>query len=156
MKKILLLTAAALLLQGSLFAQKLKSVPEKDVRVSYVKDFQRQVKDATDIEWWQVDSLTFKVTYLDNEKSRQSMVFSNKGSETHYIIEKQFYPAAIKDTVSHLFPKHAIQEVWVRKMRGKMTYQTRIARVGGFLFWKKEKESKMLNFEVDGKFINEQ
>lgn len=154
MKKILLLTAAALLLQGSLFAQKLKSVPEKDVRVSYVKDFQRQVKDATDIEWWQVDSLTFKVTYLDNEKSRQAMVFSNKGSETHYIIEKQFYPAAIKDTVSHLFPKHAIQEVWVRKMRGKMTYQACIAKKSGILWWKKLKDLKTLNWEVDGKYIN--
>jgi hypothetical protein len=154
MKKILLLAAAATLLQGTVIAQNLKPVPEKDVRVNYVKDFQRQVKQATDIAWWQVDSLTYKVTFLDNENSRQAMVFSNKGSETHYIIEKQYYPSAIKDTVSHLFPKHTIQEVWVRKMRGKMTYQARIALKKGFLWWKKVVDTKVLNFEVDGKFIS--
>ena len=154
MKKILLLAAAAMLLQGNVFAQKLKSVPEKDVKVNYVKDFQRQVKEASDVAWWQVDSLTYKVTFLDPEKSRQAMVFSNKGSETHYIIEKQYYPAAIKDTVSHLFPKHAIQEVWVRKVRGKMTYQAAIAKKSGFLWWKKLNDFKTLNWEVDGKYIN--
>ena len=154
MKKILLLAAAAALLQGNVFAQKLKSVPEKDVTVNYVKDFQRQVKDASNIEWWKVDSLVFKVTYLDAEKSRQAMVFSNKGSETHYMVEKEYYPAAIKDTVSHLFPKHSIQDVWVRKLRGKMTYQASIAKKSGMLWWKKLKDFKTLNWEVDGKYIN--
>ncbi len=154
MKKILLFAAAVALLQGSVFAQKLKSVPEKDVKVNYVKDFQRQVKVATDVAWWQVDSLSYKVTYLDEEKSRQAMVFSNKGSEMHYIIEKEYYPAAIKDTVSHLFPKYSIQDVWVRKVRGKMTYQAAIAKKSGFLWWKKLKDYKTLNWEVDGKYIN--
>ena len=155
MKKIFALSAALLLCGGVLFAQKPKSVPEKDVKVNYVKDFQRQVKDATDIAWWQVDSLTFKVTYLDNEKSRQGMVFNNKGSETHYYIEKQYIPAAIKDTVSHLHPKHSIQDVWVRKVRGKMTYQAEISRKSGFLWWKKESDIKTLSWEVDGKYIGE-
>ena len=113
------------------------------------------MKDATDIAWWQVDSLTFKVTYLDNEKSRQAMVFNNKGSETHYYIDKQYTPAAIKDTVAHLFPKHVINEVWVRKVRGKMTYQADISRKSGFLWWKKESDFKTLNWEVDGKYIGE-
>ena len=154
MKQILAIVAIALLCQGAVMAQKGKAVPEKDVKVSYVKDFQRQVKDATDIAWWQMDSVVYKVTYLDAEKSRQAMVFSNRGSETHYIIEKQYYPAAIKDTVSHLFPKHAIQEVWVRKLRGKMTYQSSIAKKSGILWWKKLSDYKTLNFEVDGKYIN--
>ncbi len=154
MKKILVIMAAVALFQGNVFAQKLKSVPEKEVKVSYVKDFQRQVKAATDVAWWQVDSLTYKVTFLDEEKSRQAMLFSNKGSETHYIIEKQYYPAAIKDTVNHLFPKYNIQDVWVRKMRGKMTYQAAIAKKSGMLWWKKLKDYKTLNWEVDGKYIN--
>ncbi len=154
MKKILVVAVAILLCQGATMAQKLKSVPEKDVMVNYVKDFQRQVKDATNVEWWKVDTLVFKVTYLDAEKSRQAMVFSNKGSETHYIIEKQYYPAAIKDTVNHLFPKYSIQDVWVRKMRGKMTYQASIAKKSGMLWWKKYKDFKTLNWEVDGKYIN--
>lgn len=154
MKKIIAFTAVALLCAGPLFAQKEKAVAEKEVKVNYVKDFQRQVKDAENVTWWQVDSLTYKVTYTDAEKSRQAMVFSNKGSETHYFIDKQYYPHAVVDTVNHLFNGYTITDVWVRKMRGKMTYQTRIAKKSGFLWWKKEKDVKKLNFEVDGKYIN--
>lgn len=154
MKKIFTFAMAVMLFGGMAFAQKMKSVAEKDVKVSYVKDFQRQVKDATNVEWWKVDSLTFKVTYLDSEKSRQAMVFSNKGSETHYIIDKAYYPAAIKETVSKDYPKYSIEDVWVRKVRGKMTYQAYITKKSGFLFWKKVSDMKMLNFEVDGKFID--
>jgi hypothetical protein len=154
MKKIIAFAAVALLCSGPLFAQKVKAVAEKEVKVNYVKDFQRQVKDATNVEWWQVDSLTFKVTYNDAEKSRQAMVFSNKGSETHYFIDKQYYPHAVTDTVAHLFNGYSITDLWVRKVRGKMTYQARIAKKSGFLWWKKEKDVKTLNFEVDGKYIN--
>ena len=154
MKKIVVFTAAVLLCAGPLFAQKEKAVAEKEVKVNYVKDFQRQVKDATNVEWWQVDSLTYKVTYTDADKSRQAMVFSNKGSETHYFIDKQYYPHAITDTVAHLFGGYSITDVWVRKVRGKMTYQARIAKKSGFLWWKKEKDVKKLNWEVDGKYIN--
>lgn len=154
MKKILALAIAVALCHGMLFAQNGKAIAEKDVKVNYVKDFQRQVKDATDVQWYQVDSLTFKAVYLDADKSRQAMLFSNKGSETHYYVDKQYYPQAVRDTVSHLFPKYTIREVWVRKMRGKMTYQAYIAKMGGFLWWKKEKDSKLVNWEVDGKYIN--
>ncbi len=154
MKKILILAATTLLLQGVIFAQNGKAVAEKDVKVSYVKDFQRQMKDATNVQWYQMDSLTFKAVYLDAEKSRQAMVFSNRGTETHYYVDREYYPQAIRDTVNHLFPKYSIRDVWVRKMRGKMTYQAYIARMGGFLWWKKEKESKLVNWEVDGKYIN--
>lgn len=154
MKKIFALTATLMLMGGMTFAQTQKAVPEKDVKVNYVKDFQRQVKDATDVAWYQIDENTFKVTYLDEEKSKQAMVFSNKGSETHYIIDKQYYPAAVRDTVNHLFKGYDITDVWVRKMRGKMTYQARIAKKKGFLWWKKETDVKTLNWEVDGKYIN--
>lgn len=149
-----MLTTAIVLLQGGMFAQKGKAVAEKDVKVSYVKDFQRQVKDATNVEWYQMDSLTFKAVYLDAERSRQAMVFSNRGTETHYYVDREYYPHAITDTVAHLFPKYSVREVWVRKMRGKMTYQAYIAKMGGFLWWKKEKDSKLVNWEVDGKYIN--
>ena len=154
MRKILLFAAAVALLQCNVFAQKAKTVPEKDVKVNYVKDFQRQVKDATDITWYQLDSLTYKVDFYDNEHSHQAMLFSNKGSETHYYVDKQFYPAAIKDTVAHLYSDYKIEDVWVRKVRGKMTYQASVVKMGGFLWWRKVKDSKTLNWEVDGKYIN--
>jgi len=155
MKRIFAFAVATMLLQGALFAQNLKSVPEKDVKVNYVKDFQRQVKESSNVEWYQVDENTFKVIYLDAEKSRQAMLFSNKGSEMHYYIDKQYTPTAIKDTVEHLYPKYSVQEIWVRKMRGKMTYQATIAKKSGFLFWKKLTDFKTLNWEVDGKYIGE-
>ncbi|MBR4738629.1 MAG: hypothetical protein IK058_01355 [Bacteroidales bacterium] len=155
MKKILAIAVAVVLCQGAVMAQKPKAVAEKDVKVNYVQDFQRQVKDATNVQWWQMDSLTYKVVYLDNEKSRQAMVFTNKGSETHYYVEKQYIPAAIKDTVNHLYPQYTIGDVWVRKVRGnKMTYQACITKTSGFLCWKKVKDHKVLNWEVDGKYIN--
>lgn len=154
MKQILAFSIALLLCQGAMFAQKGKAVAEKDVKVSYVKDFQRQVKDATNVEWYQMDSMTYKAVYLDADKSRQAMVFSNRGTETHYYVDREFYPKAILDTVDHLFPKYSVREVWVRKMRGKMTYQAYIAKMGGFLWWKKEKDGKTVNWEVDGKYIN--
>lgn len=157
MKKIFALALAVALCGGAAFAQKGKSVAEKDVKVNYVKDFQRQVKDATNVAWWQLDSVTYKVTYLDAEKSRQAMVFSNKGSETLYFVDKQWTPHAIQDTVAHMYPKYTIKEVWIRKVRTKMTYQAYIAKVSGFLWFKKEKDPKTLNFEATNcKFINEE
>lgn len=151
MKKITLITLTVLMSQGFLFAQ--KKVAEKDVKVSYVKDFQRQIQNATSVVWYQIDENTFKVTYLDAEKSRQAMVFSNKGIETHYIIEDH-YPLSIVNHVKENYPKHKITDLWVRKMRNKLTYQARIAKKSGFLWWKKESDVKVLDYEVDGKFIS--
>ncbi len=151
MKKIALIAMALLLSQGALMAQ--KRVAEKDVKVSYVRDFHRQVKESSNVEWYQMDENTFKVTYLDNEKSRQAMVFSNKGMETHYIIEDH-YPQSITSYIKANYPKYTIEMLWVRKARNKMTYQSHIVLKKGFLWWKKVKDEKVLNFEVDGKFIS--
>ena len=154
MKKIALFAALVFLSSGVLFAQ--KAVNEQDVKVNYIKDFQRQAKDATDIQWWQIDDNTFKVTFLDEEKSRQAMVFSNKGMEVHYIIDdSKYYPKAIVDYIKANFSGYDIKEFWVRKARNKMTYQARISKTSGFIFWKKESDPRVLSFETDGKFIDE-
>ena len=153
MKKIALIAALFFLSSGVLFAQ--KAVNEQDVKVNFVKDFQRQVKNATDIAWWQIDENTFKVTYRDEENSRQAMVFSNKGMEVHYIVENsRYYPKAIVDYIKANYDGYKIKELWVRKARNKMTYQVSITKTSGFLFWKKESDPQILNFEVDGKFID--
>jgi len=154
MKKTALIAALFFLSSGVLFAQ--KAVNEQDVKVNFVKDFQRQAKDATDIAWWQIDENTFKVTFLDEEKSRQAMIFSNKGMEVHYIVEdSKYYPQAIVDYVNANFSGYKITDLWARKARNKMTYQARIAKTSGFLWWKSEKEVKVISFETDGKFIDE-
>ena len=151
MKKITLIAVALLLSQGVLMAQ--KKVAEKDVKAAFVKDFQRLSKNPTSVEWWQYDENTFKVTFRDSEKSRMAMVFSNKGMETHYIIEDHF-PLSITSYIKANYPKHTIDQLWVRKARHKMSYQARIIQKKGFLWWKKVVDTKVLNFEVDGKFIS--
>ncbi|MBR1799810.1 MAG: hypothetical protein IJ761_07970 [Bacteroidales bacterium] len=156
MKRIVLLVMATLLVHGFGFAQKPKSVLEKDVKVNYVRDFHTQVQGASSIKWWAVDSNTYKVTFLDSEKSSQAMIFSNKGTETHYYIESKYWPSSIKETVKNDYADYTITDTWVRKYRGKMTYQARIAKKSGFLWWKKEKDVKILNFETSGKFVNGQ
>lgn len=152
MKKIIITAALALLVAGGAAAQ--KAIPEKEVKVNYVKDFQRQEKNATEVQWWRVDSLTYKVTFRDAEKSRTAMLFSNKGMETHYFIEDH-YPHAILDTLASLYPAYSVKDVWVRKVRNKMTYQACIVKKSGFLWWRKESDPKVLNFEIDGRFIGE-
>jgi hypothetical protein len=151
MKKITLIAVALLLSQGVIMAQ--KKVAEKDVKAAFVKDFQRLSKNPTSVEWWQYDENTFKVTFRDSEKSRMAMVFSNKGMETHYIIEDH-YPHSITSYVKANYSKHSVTDLWVREIRNKMTYQARIAKKSGFLWWKKEKDVKVLDFEIDGKFIS--
>ena len=152
MKKITLIAVALLLSQGVIMAQ--KKVAEKDVKAAFVKDFQRLSKNPTSVEWWQYDENTFKVTFRDSEKSRMAMVFSNKGMETHYIIEDH-YPHSITSYVKANYSKHSVTDLWVREIRGKMTYQARIAKKSGFLWWKKETDVKVLSWEVDGKYIGE-
>ena len=152
MKKIIITAALALLVAGGAAAQ--KAIPEKEVKVNYVKDFQRQEKNATEVQWWRVDSLTYKVTFRDAEKSRTAMLFSNKGMETHYFIEDHS-PHAILDTLASLYPGYSVKDVWVRKVRNKMTYQACIVKKSGFLWWRKESDPKVLNFEIDGRFIGE-
>ena len=152
MKKLAIILALSLLSLAPLSAQ--KAIAEKDVRVTYVKDFQRQEPKATHVQWWSIDSLTVRVTFIDSTNSRMAMVFSNKGSETHYIIEHH-YPHAITDTIARHYPHYKIKELYARKVRNKMTYQVDIVKQSGILWWKKESDPKTLNFELDGKFIGE-
>lgn len=154
MKRIMSLVAVAALCCGPLAAQRETRVAEKDVDVNYVQDFQRQAAGAKDVAWWKSGEDAFKATYLDAENSRQAMVFSPRGSETHYFVDLRYCPAAVRDTAARLFPAYKLEKVWVRKMRGKMTYQARVVKRSGFLWWRKEVDAKVLNFEVDGRYIN--
>lgn len=154
MKKILILAALIIMGQTVVFAQKERSIKEADVPVRFVKDFQNQNKDAKNISWTVTeDSTHYMVTFTNADGDRQATRFSNHGTETRYIIDPEYYPHAIKDTVAHKFPKHKITQLYIRNLKGKMTYQTRIARMKGFLFCKKETEVKHISFETDGKLI---
>jgi hypothetical protein len=154
MKKILFFAALMVMSQTMVFAQKELSIKEANVPVRFVKDFQSQNKDAQDVSWTVTsDSVYYMATFTNTDGDRQAQRFSNRGTETRYFIDPQYYPHAIKDTVANRFPSHKITCVYIRNLKGKMTYQAQIARMKGFLFWKKQTEMKTVSFETDGKMI---
>ena len=154
MKRLLALTVILVLGQTLVFAQKEKAAKEADVPARYIKDFQNQVKDAQGVTWTMaVDSSAYMASYKDAEGNPMAMRFTAKSTETRYYIEPQYYPHAIKDTVHKLYPMHKITCIYARSLRGKMSYQARIVRMKGFLWWKKESDVKVLSFETDGKMI---
>lgn len=154
MKKILLLVALVLLSQNIVFAQKDKNIKESDVPMRYIKDFQNQARDAQNASWSMApDSSAYMVTYNTPEGDKQALRFTKKSTETRYYVDAQYYPHAIQDTVANLFPKHKIDQVYIRNFNKKMTYQVRIVRTKGFLFWRKEAEPKILSFETNCKLI---
>lgn len=153
MKKILALVLVAILAQGVVFAQKVKTVNQKDVPERYVKDFASKSKGAKDPVWTKVDSLVYDATYLNDQGNKMAIRFSPKGTETRWFIEEKWFPQAIKDTVAHNYKSYKITELYALMIKNKMTYQVRIAKTAGF-FRKKEKAAKLINFETDGKLID--
>lgn len=154
MKKILVLVALIVMGQSMVFAQKEKTVKEADVPARYVKDFQGQASDALNVVWTMtLDSSAYMATFNTPDGDLQAIRFTPKTSETRYYIESQYYPHAIMDTVASQYPKHKVTCLYIRNLKGKMTYQARIAKMKGFLFWKKESEMKQLSFETNGKMI---
>ena len=154
MKKILVLVALIAMSQTIVFAQKEKSVKEANVPARYVKDFQNQVKEAQNIVWTMaVDSSAYTATFTNADGDLQAIHFTPKTTETRYYIDSKYYPHAIKDTVAHQYPKHKITSIYIRNLKGKSTYQARIARTKGFLFWKREADPKLLSFETNSKLI---
>lgn len=138
------------LCQTMVFGQKDKPVKEADVPARYVKDFQQQAKEAKNVSWsMAVDSSAFMATYTDNEGTLTAIRFTKPNiTETRYYIEERYYPHAIKDSVKHLYPQHKIGCLYARNLRNKMTYQARIYRMKGFLFWRKETDVKTIAFET--------
>ena len=154
MKKLFTVVILALLCQGTVFAQKEKSVKENDVPARYVKDFNNQQKTAQNVSWTiTADSTTYIANFQDENGDKMAMCFQQKSTETRYYVDMQYCPHAIKDSVHNMYPKHSISSIYIRNLKGKMSYQCRIVRKTGFLFFKKESEAKLMSFETNGKLI---
>ena len=137
-----------------LYAQKEKTIKDTDVPVRYMKDFQNQASDAKNVVWTMaVDSSAYMATFQSTDGDKQAIRFTPKATETRYYIDAQYFPHAIKDSVAHMYPKHKLSTVYIRNLKGKMTYQARISRTSGFLFWKKESDVKLMSFETNSKLI---
>ena len=70
--------------------------------------------------------------------------------ETRWAVDSKYTPHAIKDTIASKYKKYKIRELNVLNIKNHSTYEVRIS-----LSKKKDKEPKILNFETDGKFIDE-
>ena len=156
MKKIFVLSVVMFLACGAMYAQKASSVVEKDVPSRMVIDFQRQQLDAREVSWYRLDSNTYEVRFIDGDNSEQGIRYTPRGTESRFYFSTSNCPQSILDTVSARYPKFKVADIWVRNVKRQSTYEARIARTSGFLFWKKERESKVLHFDVFGKFIDEQ
>lgn len=154
MKKIFAILTAIVLCHTLVVAQ--KTVNESDVPQRYTNNFKSLVNNANITPvWTMVDSMVFDATYINGHGTKMAYRFSPRGTETRYFIDHKYYPQSIMDTVNNHYPKFKITELYVLNVRNKSTYQVRIAKMGGFLFFKKEKDVKLLNFETEGKFIDE-
>ena len=112
MKKILALVAAVLLSQTLLFAQSGKSVSTKDVPERYVKDFNRLTSNATDADWYMVDTLVFDAYYTSANGNKSSLRFSPKGTETRWYINEKYYPHTVVNQIHESHPDFKIKELY--------------------------------------------
>lgn len=154
MKKIITLVALVLFCQAALFAQNEKTVTETNVPPRYVKDFQNQQKDAQNVVWTvSADSSAYMATFLNTDGDKMAIRFTQKATETRYYVDSKYYPHAIVDSMISQYPSHKVDCIYIRNMKGKSTYIARIYRPSGFLFWKKQKEVKLMSFETNCKMI---
>ncbi len=151
MRRLFLILAVILLSQTIALAQKAKIIPEQQVPERYVKDFQKRYPDVKTAQWSRVDSLVYDVTF-DNSSTKEMLRFSNKGVEMRWYVDLQYAPKAIKDYIAENMPKYKLKEVCILDIRGKKTYQVEVVKK--FLFF--TKDVKVLNFEIDGKYIDTQ
>jgi hypothetical protein len=150
MRKIFAILAIVIASQTMVFAQKYSKVTEKDVPTRFVKDFTKRYPEAKNVEWTKVDSLLYDVNF-ENNSSKTMLRFSNKGVETRWNVELQYTPEKIKSYVNQEYPKFKIKKVDIVDILNKKTYRVEIMKKKLF-----KKTEKVLNFEIDGKFIDEQ
>ena len=69
-------------------------------------------------------------------------------------VEEKYYPHAIVAKVQTEHPGYKIKELYTLMIKNKVTYQVLVGQRKG-LFLKKWKHMRIMNFETDGKFIDE-
>jgi hypothetical protein len=135
--------------QTAVLAQKSVVVSEKDVPERFVKDLSKRYPEIKNVEWMKVDSLVYDANFVSNNNP-MTMRFSNKGVETSWHVNLEYTPAAIKTYVVENYPKYKVRKLAIVDIRNKKIYKATITKK--FLFW--TRDTKVLNFEIDGKFID--
>ena len=145
----MLIMAMMIATQTAVLAQKSVVVSEKDVPERFVKDLSKRYPELKNVEWMKVDSLVYDANFVSNNNP-MTMRFSNKGVETSWHVNLEYTPAAIKTYVVENYPKYKVRKLAIVDIRNKKVYKATITKK--FLFW--TRDTKVLNFEIDGKFID--
>ncbi len=145
----MLIMAMMIATQTAVLAQKSVVVSEKDVPERFVKDLSKRYPEIKNVEWMKVDSLVYDANFVSNNNP-MTMRFSNKGVETSWHVNLEYTPAAIKTYVVENYPKYKVRKLAIVDIRNKKIYKATITKK--FLFW--TRDTKVLNFEIDGKFID--
>lgn len=149
MRKLMLIMAMMIATQTAVLAQKSVVVSEKDVPERFVKDLSKRYPEIKNVEWMKVDSLVYDANFVSNNNP-MTMRFSNKGVETSWHVNLEYTPSAIKTYVVENYPKYKVRKLAIVDIRNKKIYKATITKK--FLFW--TRDTKVLNFEIDGKFID--
>ncbi len=144
--------------QGKFIVEKTDLVvPEASVPSNTVRDFQNQTDlNAHDVVWYRIDSLLYEVRYIDGENDACAIRYYPNSPEKRYLVNEQYYPGSIKDSIGKAHAGYKFTQLTICERRRKYTYEARVSRKSGFLFWKKETAIKYLFFDMNGKFIDEQ
>ncbi|MBP5548527.1 MAG: hypothetical protein J6X58_06535 [Bacteroidales bacterium] len=154
MKKIFVFAIVALLSQSVLFAQSGKKVSDKDVPERYVKDFERLSNGVKNVDWRFIDTLVYDANFVNENGTKTAYRFSPKGTETRWYVEEKYYPHTIINDIQARHPGYKVKELYTLMLKNKVTYQVLVGQRKG-LFTKKWKHMRIMNYETDGKFIDE-
>ena len=147
MKKVVLMVLACSLAAGCATTpkSKYKSVNENEVPEKYTKDFHKRRADIEQVSWQMVDSNCYIASFKSND-NLVNMKFKNTAVETSWNVPMEYTPTNIVDYIKANYDGFKIEEVNIVEIRNKKTYRVDIA---------KKKETKLLEFDLMGEFMQE-
>lgn len=93
-----------------------------------------------------VDSTSYNVNFIDNG-NQMRINYQKSGTQTQWIVPSEYIPSQITDYITTNYANSKIEEVSIADFKNKKTYHAKILT--------KKKESKILEFDLNGNFISE-
>ncbi|MBQ9253842.1 MAG: PepSY-like domain-containing protein [Bacteroidales bacterium] len=146
MKKYVISLATVVLLFSCSSVKKspYKSVDQRDVPERYVNDFKKKYADTDlqKVKWEMADSNTYFANFNTTDNDCK-VKFTRTGTETYYVIPKDYVPSDITDFVKENYADYKIDDVYISDIKNQKSYEVSI---------KKKGETKKLQFDLRGNF----